>query len=85
MLVYTSREIKRGLEGAVSEPENRVRRLQVEGAEGDALRGDVQCAAEGEFTGAAAEGFFGANARDVRRVVLLGEVREDKMLRARVK
>jgi len=55
------------------------------GAEGDALGSDVQCAAEGEFTGAAAECFFGANARDVRRIILFGEVREDKMLRARIK
>ena len=64
---------------------NRVRRLQVEGAERDALRSNVQCAVEGEFSGAAAEGFFGANTRNIRRVVLFGEMREDKMLRARIK
>jgi hypothetical protein len=77
-------EVKRGLEGGVSKAKKRVSRLQVEGAEGDALRGNVQCAAEGEFTGAAAECFFGANAGNVGRVVLLGEVREDEMLRARI-
>ena len=64
---------------------NRVRRLQIEGAEGDALRGDVQRAVESEFSRAAAEGFFSANTRNIRRVVLLGEMREDKMLRSRIK
>jgi hypothetical protein len=45
----------------------------------------VQRAAEGEFPGTAAERFLGANARDVRRIVLLGKMREDQMLRARIK
>lgn len=55
-------------------------RLEIEGAEGCALRGDVQRAAESEFAGAAAEGFFGGNASEVGSVVLLGNVREDEML-----
>ena len=54
-----------------------VAELKLEGAEGGALRGDVQRAAEREIGGAAVESFFGGDARDVRRVVLFGEMGED--------
>ena len=57
-------------------------RLEVEGAEGDSLRGDVQRAAEGKFAGAAAESFFGGDFGDIRVVVLLGDVRKDNIARA---
>ena len=46
------------------------------------MRGDVQGAAKGEFAGAAAECFFGADAGEIGSVVLLGNVREDEMSRA---
>jgi len=58
--------------------------LQLEGAEGGSLRGDVQRAAEGEFRRAAAQRFFGRNARHIGIVILLGEMRENEMLRAAV-
>ena len=58
--------------------------LEIEGAEGNALRGDVQGAAKGEFAGAAAEGFFGADAGEIGSVVLLGNVREDEVARASI-
>jgi hypothetical protein len=39
-----------------------MQRLEVEGAEGNALGSDVQGAAKGEFSGPAAERFFSAYA-----------------------
>ena len=48
------------------------------------MRGDMQGAAKGEFTGAAAEGFFGADAGEVGSVVLLGNVCEDQVARASI-
>jgi hypothetical protein len=44
----------------------------------------VQGAAEGEFSGAAAESFFGADASEIGSVVLLGNVREDEVTRASI-
>jgi hypothetical protein len=38
------------------------------------LGGDVELAAEGEFGGTAVERFFGGDASEVGRVVLLGNV-----------
>jgi hypothetical protein len=48
------------------------------------LRGDVQGAAEGEFAGAAAQSFFGADAGEIGSVVLLGNVRKDQVARASI-
>jgi len=58
--------------------------LEVERAERDALRRDMQGAAESEFVGAATEGFFGADAGEIGCVVLLGNVREDQVARASI-
>ena len=41
------------------------------------MGGDEEFAGEGSFRGAAAQGFFSGNARDVGVVVFLGDVRED--------
>lgn len=49
------------------------------------LRGDEEFAGEGRFSGAAAEGFFGGDAREIGIVVFLGDVREDKIARAGIK
>jgi hypothetical protein len=59
-------------------------RLEVERSEGDALGSDVQGATKGEFAGAAAESFFGADAGKIGRVVLLGNVRENEVARASI-
>jgi hypothetical protein len=59
--------------------------LKVEGAEGNALGGDVQCAAKGEFAGTAVESFFGGDFGDIGVVVLLGEMRKNYITRACVK
>src|SRR6202142_1475867 len=64
---------------------NRARGLQLEWAEGDALRSNMQCAVEGEFRGAAAERFFGGNACNVGIIVLLGGMREDDVARVAIK
>jgi hypothetical protein len=61
-----------------------MQRLEIEGAERNALRSDVQGAAKGEFTRAAAEGFFGADTSEIGSVVLLGNVREDQVTRASI-
>ena len=61
-----------------------MQRLEVEGAERNVLRSDVQGAAEGEFARAAVQRFFGGDAREIGRVVLLGNVRENQVARARI-
>ena len=48
------------------------------------MRGDVKRAAEGELARAAVQRFFGGDAREVGRVVLLGDMRENQMARAPV-
>ena len=53
--------------------------------EGGVLGGDEELAGEGEFGGAAAEGFFGGELGEIRVVVFLGDVREDEIARGRVK
>jgi hypothetical protein len=58
--------------GAFRTAKNRAEALKLEGAQRDALRCNMQCAVKSEFSGAAAERFFGGNARDVRIIVLLG-------------
>ena len=49
--------------------------LQLKWADGGALGGHVQHSTKREFARAATEGFFCGNARQIGRVVLLGEVR----------
>ena len=56
--------------------------LEIERTQGNPLRSNVQGAAKGEFAGAAAEGFFGADAGEIWRVVLFRNVREDEVARA---
>ena len=46
------------------------------------LRGDEQFPSERGFSGAAVQGFFGGEAREMGIVVFLGNVREDKIARA---
>jgi hypothetical protein len=46
------------------------------------LGGDEELAAEGAFRGAAAQGFLCGNAGELGIIVLLGEMREDKVARA---
>ena len=58
--------------------------LKVEGAEWYALRCDMQRAAKRKIAGAAAKRFFGADAREVGSIVLLGDVRENQMPRASI-
>ena len=48
------------------------------------LRGDQQFAVEGGVALAAAQRFFGGDARDVGIVVVLGEMRQDHVAGARV-
>ena len=52
--------------------------LEFEGLEGELLGGDEELAAEGGFGGAAVEGFFGGDARQLGVVVLFGEMGEDE-------
>ena len=59
--------------------------LQVEGPEGDVLRGKEEFALEGALRRAAVERFFGRNSSRMRIVVFLGKMGEDKIARARVK
>ena len=49
------------------------------------MGGDQEFAREGEFGGAAAEGFFGGDLSEIGVVVFLGDVREDEVARGRVK
>jgi hypothetical protein len=60
-------------------------RLELEGFEGDVLGGDEEFAAEGGFGGAAAKGFFGREADEIRIVVFLGDVGQDEMPDAGIK
>jgi RNA polymerase sigma factor (sigma-70 family) len=58
--------------------------LQLERPERDALRSDTERPAESEIRRAAGQRLLGANLRDMGIVVLLGEMREDEILRASV-
>jgi hypothetical protein len=51
--------------------------LQLKGLHGRTLRSDEEFSGEGAFGGAAAQGFFGGDARDVGIVVLQREVRKN--------
>ena len=48
------------------------------------MRCDMQRAAKRKIAGATAKRFFGADAREVGSVVLLGDVRENQMPRASI-
>ena len=58
--------------------------LQLEGAEGNALGGDVQRPRERKVCWAGGEGLFGGDLRQIGSIVLLGEMREHEMPRAAV-
>jgi hypothetical protein len=57
---------------------------ELEGLEGLELGGDEEFADEGGFCGAAAEGFFGADASDIGIVIFLGDVSENEVAGAAV-
>src|SRR5258708_13526271 len=58
--------------------------LQFEGLEGLVLRGGEKLATEDTLGGAAVQGFFGGEAREMGVVVFLGKMREDEIARAGV-
>src|SRR5258708_6277096 len=58
--------------------------LQFEGLEGLVLRGGEKLATEDTLGGAAVQGFFGGEAREMGVVVFLRKMREDEIARAGV-
>ena len=58
--------------------------LQFEGSEGDVLRGGEKLATEDTLGGAAVQGFFGGEAREIGVVIFLGKMGEDEIARAGV-
>ena len=59
--------------------------LQVEWAQRDVLRRDVQPSVVGKHLGAASKGLLGGDLGEIGGIVLLGQMREDEMARAPVK